>query len=116
MEAKTFEIRDSDTFIPVLATRLAPSNEGDRFLIARAGYPRQAEQQGLFVILLKLEGNDAEYDPNCWNGRTIGTAHHFIKTNWFVLESGAVIDVEYILGERDQPKLSERLTAPALEY
>gem|GEM_PF-2943358 len=53
------------------------------------------------------------YDPYDWSGtpRTYREAHKYIKQNWGILESGDVIDVEFILGETDTCKISERLTA-----
>ena len=42
-------------------------------------------------------------------------AHQFIESNWSKLKDGDVIDVEFIVGETDRPKISERLTAFAYE-
>jgi hypothetical protein len=98
MESKFFEIRDRMTFIPMLATRI---HGADSYLVRRAGY------QNHCVILVNL--NDArcrnsQYD---WNDRTFSTAHRYILENWDQLESDAVIDVEFILGETKEPKESE---------
>ena len=40
----------------------------------------------------------------------MGSAHRHIELNWDTLNSGDVIDVEFIRGEVDAPKVSERLT------
>lgn len=111
METKTFEIRDRGTFMPFLAVRLLPSCEADRYLFARAGYTLQPVTQGEYVILINIEGNgvNAQYDPYGWPGgaRTVPAAHQYIIDHWSELESGAVIDVEFILGETKEQKISE---------
>lgn len=118
MEVKLFEIRDRGTFIPVMATRLiitgdVVQHDAEIYLLRRAGY---AKEQILFryaepyVILTKLDGVEAQYDPFSWpNRRTMGTAHRHIIDLWSELRSGDVIDIEFILGETQTAKKSERL-------
>ena len=36
-------------------------------------------------------------------------AHRFVIDNWATIQSGQVVDVEFILGETKQPKCSERI-------
>lgn len=112
MHTKLFEVRDKATFIPVMATRVAPlegtSTLPEVYLLRRAGFGDP------MVILCRLEcsgvDNNATYDPYSWHGaRTMGAAHVHIQKHWEELESGAVIDVEYILGETSKPKNSEAL-------
>lgn len=107
MIAKTFEVRDTATFIPMLAVQLNPTNEADRHLLARSGYGEVPEGQGEFVMLWSLNGGQAGYDPYAWGNRTRQVAHRYICDNFDSLESGAVIDVQYILGETEAPKISE---------
>ncbi len=110
MDAQTFEIRDSDTFIPALGIRLNPAREEDRYLIARAGYGRRAADQGTYILLLRLADCEAHKDPSEWSyGRTMRVAHDYIGQNWNELPTGAVVDVQFILGERPAPKASEAL-------
>lgn len=64
-----------------------------------------------YVILAKLDGVEAQYDPFRWpNFRTLGNAHQHIIEHWSELTSGDVVDVEFILGESKEPKQSERVT------
>jgi hypothetical protein len=112
MECKTFEVRDSGTFMPVLAIKLRPACEEDRFVLGRAGFGTTEYVQAEYVILVALEKDEATYDPFKWlaNGtRTLNVAHHHIIDHWSDLRNGAVVDVEYILGETPTPKASERL-------
>jgi hypothetical protein len=113
MITKLFEIRDRMTFIPVLAVRLLPHLEADRFLLARAGYGLTYAEQNQYVLLCQINGGggSAFADPNRWpNGsRTYVVAHAYIIENFDLLQSGAVIDVEFILRETTEPKQSERL-------
>jgi hypothetical protein len=113
MDAKTFEIRDEGTFIPALAVKLNPACEQDRYLLGRAGYGIHPDVQAGYVIVVKLEGCNAQYNSSYWgNGRTMEVAHSFIMEHFDELSSGAVIDVEYILGERTEPKVSEAEACP----
>jgi hypothetical protein len=50
------------------------------------------------------------YDPYSWAGgaRTMPTAHDYITKNFDTLKSGAVIDVEFITGETNTPRPSDR--------
>lgn len=108
MKAKTLEIRDVDTFIPALAVDINPDNDAQRYLMRRVGYPCDGRPN---IILTRLEGaGKATNDPYEWGGRTFPVAHNWIIENWESLADGDVIDVEFILGETKERKLSERAT------
>lgn len=107
MTTKTFEIRDSHTFIAAMAIKLDADNERDSYLLRRAGYGDPTDQ---YVLLTKLDGGITNYDPYGWGNRTMANAHVYIQREFDSLETGAVIDVEYILGETAQPKESEQIT------
>lgn len=116
MVVKLFEIRDAGTTIPVMATALIARSEEERWLLRRGGYAEDRIDPTLrderYIILWPLTGGVATYDP--WGhqtlARTYRVAHQFIIERWHDLDSGDVIDVEFILGERTEPKVSERLT------
>lgn len=111
MQTKVFEIRDAGTFIPMLAIDMNPDIDDDgsqRYLMCRCGYLCDGEPN---VILTRLDGGGkATNDPYAWGGRTYPIAHNYILDNWHELADGAVIDVEYILGESSIKKKSERIT------
>ena len=105
METKLVEIRDSGTFIPALAIRLS----GDDGYLARSagfGFP--------LVVLIHLETMLSAYDPHEWRtaARTMPVAHQWLEKHWDEAASEAVIDVQFILGETDLPKHSQRLDEP----
>lgn len=107
---KFFEIRDCGTFIPAVA--IDCSLTGDRasdYLLRRAGYGSVR-----CILLTPLGGGrKAEYDPYNWDyGRTLKIAHFHILDNWDNLKDGDVIDVEHILGEKAEPRISERGSYP----
>ena len=117
MIAKTFEVRDRNTFIPVLAVKMQPSCEPDRYLFSRTGYGISPEAQSEYVLLMRIDGGEGKVycDPYSWQAdgtRTLFTAHQYIIKNFSWLNSGDVICVEHILGEREAPKISERLDGP----
>ena len=111
MIAKTFELRDRGTFVPVLAVKLEPTNKADEYLFARAGYGGWAENQSKYVLLMGLGGgcDKMTCDPYDWgdNG-TRFTCHSYIITHFDELQSGQVLDAEFIRGETAEPKKSER--------
>jgi hypothetical protein len=114
MTTKTFEVRDKGTFIPVLAIRLNPVDERDRWLLGRAGYGTTVEAQRRYVIVYNLVSQEGTYDVYGWKSgaRTMPVAHRHIEENFDTLPNGAVICVEHILEERTAPKVSEQFTSP----
>lgn len=105
MIKKVLEIRDSMTFIPVVAINTESHSEGQRYLLKRAGYA----DDGHTVILVNLNDCRASNDPYDWAGsRTMQTAHAYIEKHFADLIDGDVVDVEFILGETKTPKTSER--------
>lgn len=117
---KLFEIRDRATFIPVVAVKMQSyldhrawagyiENEREAYLLMRAGYSEVGH--ALILITRADGGGKANYDAYDWcdGSRTFKIAHAYIEKNFDALESGAVIDVEFILGESKEEKLSERL-------
>lgn len=105
MEIKLFEIRDRATMVPVIAIRMVSTDEAESWLLQHVGFSRMVP----CIQLIYITANKTEYDPYNWADRTMQTAHIHIESNFDTLESGDVIDVEYILGEKEKPKISERL-------
>jgi hypothetical protein len=112
MQAKALEVRDKGTFIPVLCVDMnpkAPNMTRDHYLLRRCGYPCDGRPN---IIVTRLGGSGpATNDYYTWGDRTWHVAHKYIVENWNALNDGDVVDVEWILGERDTPKVSERETA-----
>lgn len=113
MICKTIEIRDRGTFIPAMAIKLQPRCDADRYLLARSGYGVHAERQAEYVILMRIDGGEdlkGQCDPNAWGDcpRTMLEAHCWIALHFEDIESGDVVDVEFILGETASAKISER--------
>lgn len=112
MQTKLFEIRDRATFVPMLGIRLGSTNKEERFLLSSAGFGSWLCSRGIYILLAQINGGSGKitYDPYEWEGsRTYQVAHDYIIQHWEELESGDVIDVEYILGETKTRKTSERL-------
>lgn len=110
MTAKTFELRDRATFVPVLCVQLnaAPASN-DEYLLRRAGYGYPLTQ---YVLMMGLAGGSDRVtcDPYDWaDSGTRLACHQYIIEHWEELKSGEVIDAEFILGESTAPKLSERI-------
>jgi hypothetical protein len=110
MITKTFEVRDRGTFIPMLAIKLEPADDRDRWLLGRAGFGTTPEAQREYVILYNLVQQKGTYDAYGWEtgARTLPVAHQHIIDQFDALPNGAVVCVETILGERTTPKVSEQ--------
>ncbi len=98
MTTKLFEIRDRFTCIPALAIQVSGA---DGALLRRAGF------ESPMIYLVALAVQRCGYDPYGWGDRTFATAHQYIEREWDTLQSGDVIDVEFILHETTAPKTSE---------
>ena len=104
MKTKLFEIRDRGTFMPAMATLAKGDDRQEQYLLLSSGFGHVSP----LVILHFLELNETYYDVYRWGDRTRFTAHRYIQENWEKLKSGDVVDVEYILGETTEPKMSQR--------
>ena len=108
MITKLFEIRDRNTFIPVLATKIDHEIEAQSWLLRRAGFDNP---NALYILLCRIDSGDNECRVNRyeWRDRTMVTCHTHIVENWAKLNDGDVIDIEFILGEAHFKKVSERI-------
>lgn len=104
MIVKCIEIRDRMTFIPACAISTAPENEGQRYLLRRAGY----SPDGGTVVLVRLTDARSCNDAYAWGDRTMTSAHAYIEARFGDLRDGDVVDVEFIRGEKSAPVRSER--------
>lgn len=112
METKALELRDRMTFIPVLAVDMNPTDERQRYLLRRCGYPCDG-RPNILLTRLSGDGTAAWNDPYAWGGdRTFGNAHNWIIDHWDELHDGSVVDVRFVLGETDAPCESEQVTYP----
>jgi len=110
MQTKLFEIRDHSTCIPALGTRpnQYDNDRAEEWLWTRAGFGNKERSDTRTLVCLTYFANHRmEYDPLSWADRTMTTAHNYIATHWDELQSGAVIDVRFILGETDASARSD---------
>jgi hypothetical protein len=122
MEVKLLELCDDGTFIPLLCVDMNPTSDGcydpgsqqydaQRYLLRRCGYPCDG-RPNIAITHLSADGDRCSNDPYFWGDRTRATAHKYIIEHWAELSDGDVVDVEFILGETKQRKVSERESAP----
>jgi len=105
IETKILELRDKGTFIPILCTQIGGeiSTSGqENWLLRRAGFGSNLIQLTSFIK------GQSKYDYYEWGDRTYQVAHKYIEENWDDIKPGDVIDVEFILGDTDEPKTTER--------
>lgn len=108
IETKLFEVRDCGTFIPCFGIRCATAAlKGlERYLMRRAGF---SDDIPCVLFGSLYYPRNAHWDPfeHGPGGRTMQAAHLHIEKHWDELESGVLIDVEFLLGETNSPKQSE---------
>ena len=112
LETKLIEVRDSATFIPALAIKVVSDETPEAYLLRRAGYGGYRDEVNHYILFMRLEGGQMEYDPFRWRlseGRTMHHAHQILIERWAEFKSGDVIDVQFELGETPTKKISERL-------
>ena len=113
MTFKTLEIRDEGTHIAILAMRMQAENVTQAYYIHhRAGHP----VEGRSIVVMRLDDMRATNDPYEWKSlvgseRTMPTAHDHIIDHFDELSDGDVVDVQFILGETTEKKISERFVA-----
>lgn len=94
---KYVEIRDNLTMMPVMIINL-DSNPATRYT---------GHHGGPYLLLMKLSTYETQNDPHRWNNMTMKTAHqHLLKLDWDDIKNGDVIDVEYISGKTEIPKIA----------
>lgn len=123
MKTKIFEVLDRATCMPVIATKLdldltefskeeiginlIQSLNREKQLLDRLGLGHEQS----YKILLSVIGSayvHSQIDAYAWSAsRTCHQAHKYIEEHFDTLENGAVVDVEFILGECDAPHQSD---------
>jgi|WetSurMetagenome_2_1015567.scaffolds.fasta_scaffold437084_2 hypothetical protein len=108
METKLFEMRAAATNIPVLAVRLNPTNAKDTWLLGRAGYGMHGYSQAKYIMVMKLEGEpDASTQEYSHESHAMQVTQKYLNEHFDDLESGAVIDTQFIEGKTFTPVESD---------
>ena len=123
-EVKFFEVRDAGTTMPVMVTAFnagavleADGDTQAHWLMRRGGWGD--DQTALYFACLcpdvdrwavALAGASTLHvtSRELERTRTLPVAWTYIAEHWFKVESGQVVDVEFILGTHARPKLSDR--------
>jgi hypothetical protein len=110
METKLFELRDRVTMIPIMATRLEAANEQEAWILGNSGFGVGRQSHMKYIMMGELIGGGRVWtsDPFKQPIEELRQAHMYILEHFDDLEHGAVIDLEYIRGERDTPSKSDR--------
>jgi hypothetical protein len=103
MTVKLFEVRDAATTIICMGIEvntLLAADETEFKMMRHAGYGERC------ILFCRLQGGEIRFDPYEHTGgaRTIPNAHLFVEKHWDMLKSGDIVDVQFILGETDEPK------------
>lgn len=130
MNIKLLEIRDRGTCMPCFAFKpnevkhaigvdpkiTASAALVESYLVGRSGYGGTCNA----IIFGSLNDPDrCQNDPYAWphdGARTLPQAHLYIEKHWNEIQSGDVIDVEFILGVSAVKKVSEALSDQLTEH
>jgi hypothetical protein len=110
MTTKVFEVRDRATCMVVLAQKFEAMSPREVNLLARAGYGTTRMNQGTYVSLVPIDGGHGAWTSDPYDhgrARTLGVIHQHLLEHWSDYPSGALLDVEFLLGETAAPKVSE---------
>jgi len=111
---KIIEVRDVATCMPCLAIQPNPQTEAEVWAFSRTGYGLEPSDHRQYVLMVPLNPGQGimTADPYCQPGaperRTMFEAHRYVIKHWDELSSGDVVDVEYIMGETEEPKRPDR--------
>lgn len=119
MQIKLFEILDRATCMPVMVVKLQDTSAARYPLLSRAGFNPFGEP--VCYMFVTLAHPKANWDAYGWpaGDRTCSSAHKYIEQHFDELPDGAVVDVQYILGETQTPRPSDVhgvTTAPIPEH
>ena len=106
MEIKIIEIRDRGTYIPVMAIKMQSDNPAEQYHLKDQGY---SEDYPCIMVVRMEKGHIATYNASDYGDRTMCQSHLHIIEHYDRLKSGDVVDVEYVLGEVDKPKVSQNI-------
>lgn len=99
MEVKLFELRTQITSTTLFAFKLDSKNARDRGIIRHSGYKEDAYTVSDNLIMGSLEYPErtsyASYEFATYDFQY---AFNYIKDNWNRLNSGSLIDVDYLIG------------------
>lgn len=107
MQSKLLEVHDEATTLIVMATRPEYGDPAEAWCWGREGFADGTR----YTMITYVTKGITHYDPYNWGSRTLFEAHQHIAKHFDTLKTGDVVDVEYIIGKRMSPKLSERFTS-----
>jgi hypothetical protein len=109
METKLFEVRAPATCIPVMAIKLGAVNEAEAWLLGKSGFGRDQIEWNRYYFVFPIEFDSVSVcDPSKQKIDELRVAHQYINEHFDELESGAVIDTDFITGRTTEPKKSDR--------
>lgn len=105
VEAKMLAVMDTCTRIPLIAFKVSPNTMKEGIMLERHGFTINPHQ---YTFFYDLNSGTCSYDPYKMNDfHTLTPACRHIERNWDSVKSGDLIDVEYMRGDTDAPRIWE---------
>lgn len=103
MRARIFEARREDRAFTCMALEMADEVSGDRVrLLRRAGYVPEEK----IVVMIILDTCECRQHPDQWPELWQSNVHKWVGDNFHQIYDGRVVDADFLLGERDAPRVS----------
>lgn len=102
-QASLVGVHDRMTYKPLLVFKLVAENDHEMRILGRAGFGLSSLKHNKYTFFYSIDDGECSYDPYKFSDQlTIGeAARHIVKNG--LPEPGALIDCEYLRGEKDEP-------------
>ena len=102
-QASLVGVHDRMTYKPLLVFKLVAENYHELRILGRAGFGPSPLKHSKDTFFYSIDDGECSYDPYKFSDQlTIGeAARHIVKNG--LPEPGALIDCEYLRGEKDEP-------------
>lgn len=105
-EIKVIGVHDECTYKPMIVFRVAPENERERRILARAGFGPEPEEQAAYTFFYDVDRGQCDYGHyRLADQETCGTAARFVRDvrGFDRLKHGEFLDCECVRGESAHP-------------
>ena len=100
--SKFVAVMDRGTRLPLIASRFHPESLEEAVMFSTHGFGVDPQE---YTFFYSINTGTCSYDPYKMGDRyTLTPACVYIRDNWDEVESGSVVDAEYLRGETEKPR------------
>lgn len=106
VDAKMLAVMDRGTHIPLIAFKVSPNTMKECVMLERHDFGVNPHEHTFFY---DISSGTCSHNPYKMEGSyTLTPACKHIRDNWGSINSGDLVDAEYIRGETSEPRIWER--------